>query len=171
MGMGRMVRNGLKLRNSSPLHEFSAPVQNWFKLAFPEGPTKAQELAWSAIASDQNLLLVAPTGTGKTLAAFLAILDRLLQAKLNQMLNPGIRCVYISPLRSLNYDIERNLQSPLDGICRQTGYSDCPLQVGVRTGDTPNHERRALRNHPPHILITTPESLSLLLSQESWQAL
>ena len=124
-----------------------------------------------AITSRENILLISPTGTGKTLAAFLAILDELFRAESNQVPAKGIRCVYVSPLRSLNYDIERNLQRPLEGICRQIGRVDCPVRVGVRTGDTPSHERRSLRNNPPHILITTPETLSLLLSQERWQPL
>ena len=114
-------------------------------------------------------LVIAPTGTGKTLAAFLAILDRLFRSELDQTLGSGVRCVYISPLRSLNYDIERNLQWPLEGICGRIGRGECPVQVGVRTGDTSAHERRLMREHPPHILITTPESLSLLLSQETWR--
>ena len=171
MGMGCMVRNGLELRTSCSTQSFSAPIQAWFNATFPEGATPAQQLAWPAIVSDENVLLIAPTGTGKTLAAFLSILDRLFRAEFNQTLDEGLRCVYISPLRSLNYDIERNLRSPLEGICRQFGRHDCPIRVGVRTGDTPARERQALRDHPPHILITTPESLSLLLSQQSWQPL
>ena len=117
------------------------------------------------------VLLISPTGTGKTLAAFLAILDRLFRAEAEGSLSTGVRCVYISPLRSLNYDIERNLKRPLDGIRQQLGREKCPVLVGVRTGDTSPRERRLLRDHPPHVLITTPESLSLLLSQESWTPL
>ncbi len=166
-----MDQNGLEIRSSSPAAIFSAPVRAWFEETFPAGATPAQELAWSAITARENILLISPTGTGKTLAAFLAILDELFRAESDLVLAKGIRCVYVSPLRSLNYDIERNLQRPLDGICRQIDQVHCPVRVGVRTGDTPPHERRALRDNPPHILITTPESLSLLLSQESWQPL
>jgi ATP-dependent helicase Lhr and Lhr-like helicase len=166
-----MDRNGLGTSSSSPAAVFSDSVRAWFEETFRQGVTPAQELAWPAIASGENILLTSPTGTGKTLAAFLAILDRLFRDESEKKLANGVRCVYVSPLRSLNYDIERNLRLPLEGICRQIGRADCPVRVGVRTGDTPAHERRSLRDHPPHILITTPESLSLLLSQESWQPL
>jgi ATP-dependent Lhr-like helicase len=115
-------------------------------------------------------VLVAPTGTGKTLAAFLAILDRLFRAYALGALSRGIKCVYISPLRSLNYDIDRNLSSPLQEISRRLNCSESPVRVGVRTGDTSAAARRKLRDSPPHVLITTPESLSLLLSQPTWQS-
>ena len=137
-----MDRNGLEMRSSRPAPVFAAPVRAWFEATFPAGATPAQELAWQAITSRENILLISPTGTGKTLAAFLAILDELFRAESNQVPAKGIRCVYVSPLRSLNYDIERNLQRPLEGICRQIGRVDCPVRVGVRTGDTPSHERR-----------------------------
>ncbi len=164
-----MDRNGLEIGPRCPMTGFSAPVRAWFAETFPEGATPAQELAWPAIALAENILLISPTGTGKTLAAFLAILDRLFQAELDKTLTSGVRCIYVSPLRSLNYDIERNLRWPLEGICRQIDRKDCPVRLGVRTGDTPAHARRLMRDDPPHILITTPESLSLLLSQESWR--
>jgi ATP-dependent helicase Lhr and Lhr-like helicase len=166
-----MDRNGLEIRSSRSTEGFLAPVRAWFEETFPEGATPAQELAWPLIAAGENVLLIAPTGTGKTLAAFLAIIDQLFRAESAGRLMAGVRCVYVSPLRSLNYDIERNLQLPLDGICREIDRDDCPVRMGVRTGDTPAQERRRLRDHPPHILITTPESLSLLLSQESWRPL
>ncbi len=130
----------------------------------------AQASAWPPIATGEHILLVSPTGTGKTLAAFLAILDRLIRAEEAGALEPRLRCVYVSPLRSLNYDIERNLSVPLDEIWRRKNGSASPIRVGVRTGDTTAHERRKLRDHPPHLLITTPESLSLLLSQTAWQS-
>ncbi len=148
---------------------FTTPVRAWFQAAFPEGPTPAQELAWPPIAAGEHVLLVSPTGTGKTLAAFLAILDRLFRAHESGTLATGLRCVYVSPLRSLNYDIERNLSTPLEGIGQRLGCEKSPVRVGVRTGDTSAYERRRLRDHPPHVLITTPESLSLLLSQPSWR--
>ncbi len=164
-----MDRNGLEIGSSRPITSFTTPIRAWFEKTFPEGATPAQERAWPAIALAENVLLISPTGTGKTLAAFLAILDRLFREELDQTLASGVRCIYVSPLRSLNYDIERNLRWPLEGICRQIGRDDCPVRVGVRTGDTPAHARRAMRDNPPHILITTPESLSLLLSQETWR--
>jgi ATP-dependent helicase Lhr and Lhr-like helicase len=147
----------------------SEPVRSWFEAAFPEGPTPGQVLAWPAIAAGENVLLIAPTGTGKTLAAFLAVLDRLFRDRAAGTLKPGLRCVYVSPLRSLNYDIERNLAGPLEGIAGRLNLAASPILVGVRTGDTSAYERRKLRDDPPHILITTPESLSLLLSQDGWR--
>src|SRR5277367_4966391 len=94
----------------------SEPVRAWFAETFPDGPTPAQKLAWPPIAAGDHVLLVSPTGTGKTLAAFLAILDRLFREQAKGALAPGLRCVYVSPLRSLNYDIDRNLRAPLEGI-------------------------------------------------------
>jgi ATP-dependent Lhr-like helicase len=146
----------------------SRPVREWFAEAYPQGPTPAQSLTWPLQTKAEHLLLVSPTGTGKTLAGFLAILDRLFRDHAEGKLAGGLRCIYVSPLRSLGYDIERNLVVPLEGIRRILGLSKCPIQIGVRTGDTPPHFRRKLRDHPPHLLITTPESLSLLLSQTSW---
>lgn len=142
------------------------PVREWFEAAFPRGPLPAQQAAWPLIKSGQNVLIVSPTGSGKTLAAFLAILDGLYREHAAGALAPGLRAVYVSPLRSLNYDIERNLSAPLQGIERLQGPS--PMRIGVRTGDTTAHERRKLRDQPPHLLITTPESLSLLLGQTPW---
>jgi ATP-dependent Lhr-like helicase len=144
------------------------PVRDWFGAEFPEGPTPAQRLAWPVVAGGGNLLLVSPTGTGKTLAAFLAILDRLFAEHDAGVLEPGLRCVYVSPLRSLGYDIERNLAGPLGAIRERLGLERSPVSVGVRTGDTSAHQRRKDRDAPPHLLITTPESLSLLLSQPAW---
>jgi ATP-dependent helicase Lhr and Lhr-like helicase len=147
------------------------PVQGWFQGAFPGGPTPAQRLAWPLIASGTNLLLVSPTGTGKTLAAFLAIIDGLYREHASGTLAPGLRCVYVSPLRSLGYDVERNLSIPLESIRERLGLEKSPITVGVRTGDTSSHHRRKLRDHPPHLLITTPESLALMLSQDAWHDL
>lgn len=146
----------------------AGPVSDWFAEAFPGGPTPAQRLAWPGIAAGENLLLVAPTGTGKTLAAFLAILDGLFAEHAAGQLGSGLRCVYVSPLRSLGYDVEANLAAPLDGVRRRLGLDDAPVRIGVRTGDTTGSQRRKLRDAPPHLLITTPESLALLLSQDSW---
>ncbi len=166
-----MDRTGRAVESGGALEVLSSPVRAWFEETFPCGTTPAQELAWPSIARRENVLLISPTGTGKTLAAFLAILDRLHRADAEGALREGVRCVYVSPLRSLNYDIERNLSFPLEGIRRRIGRDHSPVRVGVRTGDTPAGERRRLRDHPPHVLITTPESLSLLLSQETWRPL
>ncbi|MFO0908801.1 MAG: DEAD/DEAH box helicase [Isosphaeraceae bacterium] len=141
---------------------------DWFSDTFSEGPTPAQRLAWPAVAQGRNVLLVSPTGTGKTLAAFLAILDTLHAEHAAGKLEPGLRCVYVSPLRSLGYDIERNLAQPLEAIRGRLGLEQGPVRVGVRTGDTSAYERRRQREAPPHLLITTPESLALLLSQPAW---
>ena len=146
----------------------SSPVRDWFADTFPGGPTPAQSLSWPAVASGENLLLVSPTGTGKTLAAFLAVLDALVNEHLGGVLRPGLRCVYVSPLRSLGYDVERNLAGPLEGVRARLGLEKGPVTVGVRTGDTSAYQRTKLRDAPPHLLITTPESLSLMLSQSSW---
>jgi ATP-dependent helicase Lhr and Lhr-like helicase len=146
------------------------PVLRWFSEAFPGGSTPAQRLAWPLISTGENLLLVSPTGTGKTLAAFLAIINGLYREHDSGQLQPGLRCVYVSPLRSLGYDIERNLSIPLESIRKSFALEQSPITMGVRTGDTPAHHRRKLRDQPPHILITTPESLSLMLSQTAWKS-
>ena len=143
------------------------PVRAWFDATFPLGPLPAQVAAWPLIQQGQNVLIVSPTGSGKTLAAFLAILDRLYREHAAGSLEQGLRAIYVSPLRSLNYDIERNLRAPLEGIGRALGSH--PVKVGVRTGDTSAYDRRGLRDAPPHLLITTPESLALLLAQPAWK--
>ena len=171
MGPGCPITAGMhtiETEASDELGSLSGPVRDWFAGAFPEGPTPAQRLAWPPIAAGEHTLLVSPTGTGKTLAGFLAILDRLFRQHAEGTLTPGLRCVYISPLRSLGYDIERNLSVPLGGIEHRLEVGGSPIRVGVRTSDTSASIRRQLRDQPPHILITTPESLSLLLSQASW---
>lgn len=152
-----------------PLAGLAAPaVRDWFASTFPGGPTPAQRLAWPVVGQGGHLLLVSATGTGKTLAAFLAIIDRLLVEHAAGRLGPGIRCVYVSPLRSLGYDVERNLGIPLEAVRARLGLDRTPVRVGVRTGDTSAYHRRKLRDDPPHLLITTPESLALLLSQPAW---
>jgi ATP-dependent Lhr-like helicase len=148
----------------------AGPVADWFHRRFPSGPTPAQAAAWPAFAAGENLLVVSPTGTGKTLAAFLAILARLWHEHERGVLGPGLRCVYISPLRSLGYDIERNLSGPLEEIRVAERLEHSPIRLAVRTGDTPPLERRRMLEEPPHLLITTPESLALLLSQPKWLA-
>jgi ATP-dependent Lhr-like helicase len=138
----------------SPLDLFSPPVRRWFESSF-EAPTPAQEQGWPAIASGEHTLICAPTGSGKTLAAFLWGIDRL--SREPERLGSGVRIVYISPLKALSYDIERNLRAPLAGV-------GAPINVALRTGDTPQSERRAMRKTPPDVLITTPESLYLMIS-------
>jgi ATP-dependent helicase Lhr and Lhr-like helicase len=132
---------------------FSDPVRRWFEASF-EGPTDAQAGGWESIAGGDNTLICAPTGSGKTLAAFLWGIDRL--SRMPERTD-GVCLVYVSPLKALSYDIERNLRAPLRGI-------GADISVGIRTGDTTQAERRAMRKSPPDILITTPESLYLMLS-------
>ena len=139
---------------STPLAPFSQPVRRWFEASF-EAPTPAQAMGWPKIAAGANTLICAPTGSGKTLAAFLWGIDRL--AREPERLGQGVRIVYVSPLKALSYDIERNLRAPLKGIGAE-------ISVGLRTGDTPQRERQAMRRKPPDILITTPESLYLIMT-------
>src|SRR3989440_7118290 len=144
------------------LSPFTPAVRDWFAGAF-EAPTPAQELAWPAIASGEHVLISAPTGSGKTLAAFLWGLDRLAAHPLPDG-ERRTRLVYVSPLKALSYDIERNLRAPLRGI-------GADLSVGIRTGDTPQRERAAMRRRPPDVLITTPESLYLILTSQAREML
>ncbi len=137
-----------------PLAAFSPRTREWFGQAFA-APTPAQEQAWPAIASGEHVLISAPTGSGKTLAAFLWAIDQLITAP-----GDGISLVYVSPLKALSYDIERNLRAPLRGVGAE-------VSVAVRTGDTPQRERQAMLRTPPDILITTPESLYLMLTSRS----
>lgn len=152
------------------LELFLPSVRRWFRSTLGE-PTAAQRLGWPAIAAGQHTLILAPTGSGKTLAAFLACLDALWR----QMDLPrGVRVLYISPLKALNNDIHRNLQVPLEGVAqtaRDMGLSLPALEAAVRTGDTPAAERQRLIRRPPHILITTPESLHLLLTSRARETL
>ncbi|HEY6276218.1 MAG TPA: DEAD/DEAH box helicase, partial [Streptosporangiaceae bacterium] len=152
-----------------PLGWFSPVTRDWFTAAFSE-PTQAQVQAWAAIAGGSNTLVIAPTGSGKTLAAFLWALDRLASGPAPA--DPKLRCrvLYISPLKALAVDIERNLRAPLTGL-RQTaqrrGLPEPRIEVAVRTGDTAADERRRLASKPPDILITTPESLFLILTSKA----
>src|SRR5881392_587015 len=141
-----------------PLAVFSAKTRAWFEQAFAT-PTPAHTLGWPAIARGGHTLIQAPTGSGKTLAAFLYGIDRL-----NAAPGEGLRLLYVSPLKALNYDVERNLRGPLAGLRSE-------LRVGVRTGDTPQKERAAMLRQPPDILITTPESLFLLLTSRARETL
>ncbi|HEX6116872.1 MAG TPA: DEAD/DEAH box helicase [Solirubrobacterales bacterium] len=165
-----------KPTKSDPLAPFSADVRRWFEASF-EAPTPAQAKGWPAISSGRNALICAPTGSGKTLAAFLWGIDRLAREKtavadpaaprarrLDSEEAAGVRLVYVSPLKALSYDVERNLRAPLKGI-------GAPVSVGLRTGDTPQKDRQAMLRKPPDILITTPESLYLMLSSRAREIL
>ena len=158
---------------TQPMDGFSEPTRAWFTAAFAE-PTQAQAQAWAAIGNGDNTLVVAPTGSGKTLAAFLWAIDKLAAEPPPQ--DPRLRCrvLYISPLKALAVDIERNLRSPLTGVghaARRLGIDISDIRVGVRTGDTAADERRKLAGKPPDILITTPESLFLLLTSKAREGL
>ena len=179
------------------LKGFAPATRAWFVSAFPDGPTSVQERAWAAIRRGENALVIAPTGSGKTLAAFLSAIDRLIQTPAAERARPrnnaaqraqhpaktandgrarprrertaprGVRILYISPLKALGVDVERNLRRPLTGIAETAAGQEepiAPVSVGVRSGDTPAAERRRLRTRPPDILITTPESLYLMLT-------
>ena len=179
------------------LKGFAPATRAWFASAFPDGPTSVQARAWTAIRRGENALVIAPTGSGKTLAAFLSAIDRLIQTPAAERARPrnnaaqraqhpaktandgrarprrertaprGVRILYISPLKALGVDVERNLRRPLTGIAETAAGQEkpiAPVSVGVRSGDTPAAERRRLRTRPPDILITTPESLYLMLT-------
>src|SRR5438105_2403419 len=149
-----------------PLTQVHSLIRQWFEEHFRE-PTEAQRLGWPSIQSRQNTLIAAPTGSGKTLTAFLASLDRLVRLALSGELQEQTYVVYVSPLRALSNDIQRNLQEPLAEILRlvQKERPDCPeIRALVRTGDTPARERQRMVRRPPHILVTTPESFYLLLT-------
>src|SRR3954452_11610566 len=155
------------------LDRFSPATRAWFESSFAE-PTAAQTGAWDAIAEGSDTLVIAPTGSGKTLAAFLHAVDRLLTTPAPD--DPLARCrvLYVSPLKALAVDVERNLRSPLAGIghaATRLGETVREVRVGMRTGDTPADERRAFARRPPDILITTPESLFLLLTSQARDAL
>ena len=155
------------------LSRFSEPTRTWFAAAFAE-PTPAQVGAWEAIGAGQHALVVAPTGSGKTLSAFLWSLDRLLTSERPADKTKRTRVLYVSPLKALAVDVERNLRSPLTGI-RHTGDrlgEQVPeVTVGVRSGDTPAADRRRLVTQPPDIMITTPESLFLMLTSQARESL
>ncbi len=158
---------------ASALAAFSPATRSWFTGAF-SAPTAAQAGAWRAIGEGSDVLVVAPTGSGKTLAAFLASLDRLASAPPPAERKKRCRVLYVSPLKALAVDVERNLRSPLTGIRQEAarlGLPEPEIRVGIRSGDTPAAERRALVTRPPDILITTPESLFLMLTSAAREAL
>jgi ATP-dependent helicase Lhr and Lhr-like helicase len=155
-----------------PLARFSVVTRDWFAGTFV-APTPAQTEAWSAISDGHNTLVIAPTGSGKTLAAFLWAIDTLAGAPRSER-DPGTRVLYISPLKALAVDVERNLRTPLAGMARVAAQKGLPapdITVGLRSGDTPPAQRRQLINKPPDVLITTPESLFLMLTSAARETL
>ena len=153
----------------SVLDRFHPAVAAWFTRTF-DAPTPAQLEAWPAIQSGRDVLVAAPTGSGKTFAAFLASIDQLVKEGLAGTLPDETRIVYVSPLKALSNDIHRNLEAPLQGIGEELaamGLPEVPIRSVVRTGDTPQAERARMRRTAPHIVVTTPESLYILLTSES----
>lgn len=168
------IEGALPMNSLELFHPLTA---RWFAGAVGK-PTAVQEEAWPAIAAGGHTLVSAPTGTGKTLSAFLVFIDRLLAEARNGSLKQELSLVYISPLKSLASDIRENLRRPLEGIFREEhdaeaflGNTPLGLDIAIRTGDTPQNDRRRMIKSPPHILITTPESLYLMLTGKSGQAI
>ncbi|MEI8017364.1 MAG: DEAD/DEAH box helicase, partial [Schlesneria sp.] len=154
----KSTRTSLKL--------FHPVIQEWFQNRFA-GPTEPQEQGWPQIVAGRDILIAAPTGSGKTLTAFLAAINRLFQESEQGDLTNQIRVIYISPLRALSNDMHRNLEQPLAEIltlAEEMGLNVPPIRVGLRTGDTTSSQRATLLRRPPHILVTTPESLYLMLT-------
>lgn len=171
--MSSATGSGADVPEGDPLGNFTAATREWFRGAFA-APTPSQSGAWRAIAAGSHSLVIAPTGSGKTLAAFLWALDRLIAVERDPDAPRGTRVMYISPLKALGVDVERNLRAPLIGITQTAKRLELPaphLSVGVRSGDTTAAERRALLSHPPDILITTPESLFLMLTSKARETL
>src|SRR4051794_28576005 len=156
----------------SPLAAFHSPVREWFEAVF-EAPTAPQRAGWPAISRGDNSLILAPTGTGKTLAAFLWCIDRLMFSP--QPPQPErCRVLYISPIKALAVDVERNLRAPLAGVAqvaRRQGVAFHEPTIAIRTGDTPTSERAAFNRRPADILITTPESIYLMLTSNARETL
>src|SRR6185436_2598633 len=154
-----------------PLDAFHPLIAGWFRERFG-APTEPQKAGWPRIGAGEDVLIAAPTGSGKTLAAFLACLDELVRRGLDSPLQ-GTQILYISPLKALSNDVNRNLEAPLDELVAYAAARGEPfpeIKVATRTGDTPPGERAKLAKHPPHILVTTPESLFILLTSASGRA-
>jgi len=150
------------------LSRFHPVIEHWFSKRF-EQPTEPQQRAWPVIQKGDDVLIAAPTGSGKTFAAFLSAIDSLVRQGLNGELKNEIQCVYVSPLKALSNDVQKNLSEPLAEIrarLREEGLPDVEVRTLVRTGDTPQSQRQAMLKQPPHILVTTPESLYLILTSE-----
>jgi len=161
------------LPNSTGLADFHPASRAWFEARFGQA-TQAQIEAWPQIRAGRHTLIAAPTGSGKTLAAFYAAIDMLLQRGLEGELTDGVQILYVSPLKALSNDIQKNLEQPLNGIAEQLhlqGYAPVNIRIAVRTGDTPPSERARMAKKPPHILVTTPESFYLLLTSASGRAM
>ena len=159
--------------NSTGLADFHPASRAWFEARFGQA-TQAQIEAWPQIRAGRHTLIAAPTGSGKTLAAFYAAIDMLLQRGLKGELTDGVQILYVSPLKALSNDIQKNLEQPLNGIAEQLhlqGYAPVNIRIAVRTGDTPPSERARMAKKPPHILVTTPESFYLLLTSASGRAM
>ncbi|MBT8451907.1 MAG: DEAD/DEAH box helicase [Deltaproteobacteria bacterium] len=151
-----------------PLSGFHPAVATWFARTFSE-PTPPQVEGWPAIREGTHTLIASPTGSGKTLAAFLCAIDELVQRGLAEGLEDRVSVLYVSPLKALSNDVEKNLQAPIEGIrgtLAELGYDDVEIRTAVRTGDTPSHMRTKMVKKPPHIFVTTPESLYILLTSE-----
>jgi len=149
--------------------QFHPAVAEWFNKHFGV-PSEVQAQAWPAIQAGQNTLIAAPTGSGKTLAAFMAAIDQLVHDGLQFPLADEMQVLYVSPLKALSNDIHKNLELPLNGIrdaLLENGFPDVPIRAQVRTGDTPQSERAMMKRYPPHILVTTPESLFIMLTSDS----
>src|SRR5712692_7292042 len=157
-----------EISHDMPLTDLHPVTARWFAEAFA-APTAAQLSGWASIREGRHTLIAAPTGSGKTLAAFMIALDDLLQEGLRAPLPDAVRVVYVSPLKALSADIHKNLREPRSGmrrIAEELGIDAPRITAAVRTGDTPQNERAAMLRRPPHILVTTPESLYLLLTAE-----
>jgi ATP-dependent Lhr-like helicase len=169
----RTRRPATAITDGDPLAAFHPATRAWFEDAFEE-PTAAQAQGWPAIAAGSHTLICAPTGSGKTLAAFLWCIDRLMGEPPPTDPLARLRVLYVSPLKALVHDVDRNLRAPMAGIrlaAERLGGRATDISVGMRTGDTPAEERRAFGKHPPDILVTTPESLYLLLTSQAREAL
>ena len=156
-------------KKAEALSQFHPVVAQWFVGQF-SAPSEVQAQAWPAIQAGQSTLIAAPTGSGKTLAAFLAVIDQLVKQGMDSPLPDETRILYVSPLKALSNDIHKNLEQPLTGIGMALLESALPgivVRAQTRTGDTSQAERAAMKRYPPHILVTTPESLYLLLTSES----
>ena len=168
-GPGSIIGNHVQLYLGEPMGEFHPAVAAWFAETFRE-PTPAQQAAWPAIQAGRHVLVAAPTGSGKTLAAFLAAIDSLIRQGVNAPLRDETQLVYVSPLKALSNDIQKNLDAPLAGIrahLKRLNYPDIEIRTWVRSGDTPQSEREKMKRRPPHILVTTPESLYILVTSVS----
>ena len=166
-------RRAVSVSRADPLAPFQSATRDWFGSAFA-APTAAQAQGWPAIAAGEHTLICAPTGSGKTLAAFLFCLDRLLAEPPSRDPRRALRVLYISPLKALAHDVDRNLRAPLQGIAlaaQARGQKTRQIRVGIRTGDTPAAERLRIARHPPDILVTTPESLYLMLTSAARESL